>query len=359
MAAGADSGQAVARAAACARPAVLELHLGELRQLFNSMDPAPFRERDLDPKASDYIVDWATEAPADQALTLVVHLGTAHAPMPAMRRATRCASTSSAAPSPSGASCRSCSGSAASAWSSAWPSWAWPSSSASRLAGLISKESYAWLVKESLVIGGWVALWRPLEIFLYDWWPLRAQAKLYDRLGRMQVERGMSSGAAVVQGARRHGARAAVLRAVAGHRPERQAGQPALRHRGRRRRHLGQPVAAAAGHRPRAHLCALLLLLPRFLWQSLVAGVDVARRAFSPSLPLNPGFVDYPVGLPRGSARNAFELISSLLPGSVPTDETEAAIEYHCLDVAQPVVEQLAAEERAHAPALVPGRRHG
>jgi hypothetical protein len=56
------------------------------------------------------------------------------------------------------------------------------------LAALLSKESYAWLVKESLVIGGWVALWRPLEIFLYDWWPLRAQAKLYDRLGGMQVD---------------------------------------------------------------------------------------------------------------------------------------------------------------------------
>jgi multicomponent Na+:H+ antiporter subunit E len=109
----------------------------------------------------------------------------------------------------------------------------------------------------------------------------------------------------------------------------------------------------------RVRIFALLRLLPRFLWQSLVAGVDVARRAFSPSLPLNPGFVDYPVGLPRGSARNAFELISSLLPGSVPTNESEAAIEYHCLDVHQPVVEQLAVEERAHAVALVPGRRHG
>ena len=109
----------------------------------------------------------------------------------------------------------------------------------------------------------------------------------------------------------------------------------------------------------RVRVGALLLLLPRFLWRSLVAGIDVARRAFSPSLPLNPGFIDYPVALPRGSARNAFELISSLLPGSVPTGETEATIEYHCLDVAQPVAERLAAEERAHAAALVPGRRHG
>ena len=64
------------------------------------------------------------------------------------------------------------------------------------------------------------------------------------------------------------------------------------------------------------------------------------------------------VGLPRGSARNAFELISSLLPGSVPTDEDETSIEYHCLDVGRPVVEQLAAEERAYAKALLPGRLH-
>jgi len=109
----------------------------------------------------------------------------------------------------------------------------------------------------------------------------------------------------------------------------------------------------------RVRLGRLLLLLPRFLWQSLVAGIDVARRAFAPGLPLAPGFVDYPTGLPRGSARNAFELISSLMPGSVPTGETDAAIEYHCLDTSQPVVEQLAVEERAYAAALVPGERHG
>ena len=55
------------------------------------------------------------------------------------------------------------------------------------LAGLLSKESWSWVAKESLVIGGWVALWRPLEIFLYDWWPIRAEARMYDRLGEMDV----------------------------------------------------------------------------------------------------------------------------------------------------------------------------
>ncbi|HYN59168.1 MAG TPA: Na+/H+ antiporter subunit E [Rubrivivax sp.] len=109
----------------------------------------------------------------------------------------------------------------------------------------------------------------------------------------------------------------------------------------------------------RVRIGLLLLLLPRFLWQSLVAGIDVARRAFAPRLDLQPGFVDFPAGLPRGPARNAFELIASLMPGSVPSDETQGTIEFHCLDTRQPVVEQLAAEERAYAKALLPGQRHG
>jgi len=42
-------------------------------------------------------------------------------------------------------------------------------------------------LRESLLIGGWVAMWRPLEVFLYDWWPIRLEARLYDRLSAMPV----------------------------------------------------------------------------------------------------------------------------------------------------------------------------
>jgi multicomponent Na+:H+ antiporter subunit E len=104
----------------------------------------------------------------------------------------------------------------------------------------------------------------------------------------------------------------------------------------------------------RVRVGALLLLLPRFLWQSLVAGWDVARRAFSPRLNLQPGFVEYRTQLPPGSARSAFELIASLMPGSVACGETLDTIEFHCLDTRQPVAAQLAAEERAYAKALRP-----
>ena len=43
------------------------------------------------------------------------------------------------------------------------------------------------ILRESLTIGGWVSMWRPLEIFLYDWWPIRSEAQLSDRLATMPV----------------------------------------------------------------------------------------------------------------------------------------------------------------------------
>ena len=104
---------------------------------------------------------------------------------------------------------------------------------------------------------------------------------------------------------------------------------------------------------------SLLLLLPHFLWQSVRAGVDVARRAFTPSLPLQPGMVSCPLGFGPGLARNTFATITSLLPGTVSCDEVDGALVYHCLDTDQPVVEQLWQEERLLARVLVAGRSHG
>jgi len=109
----------------------------------------------------------------------------------------------------------------------------------------------------------------------------------------------------------------------------------------------------------RVRFVALLVLLPRFLWQSLLAGIDVARRAFAPGMRLAPGFVSYRTGFPRGQARNNFATITSLMPGSVPVGDGPDTIEFHCLDTGQPVAEQMANEERVLAKALVPGTGHG
>ena len=90
----------------------------------------------------------------------------------------------------------------------------------------------------------------------------------------------------------------------------------------------------------------------RFLWQSVIAGWDVMRRAFSPSLPLRPGLVSYPPRYPRGAGRNAFASLTSLLPGTVPVRDDAQGMVYHCLDIRQPIVEQLAVEETAFCSVL-------
>jgi hypothetical protein len=60
---------------------------------------------------------------------------------------------------------------------------------ASRGAGaVLGSGNISRFMEESLIILGWVANWKPIEIFLYDWWPLARRRDLYRRLGAANVE---------------------------------------------------------------------------------------------------------------------------------------------------------------------------
>jgi hypothetical protein len=52
----------------------IEIRIEDISQLFHSLDPFPFRERDLDDDAEEFIVSWAREIPADQPLKIIVPL---------------------------------------------------------------------------------------------------------------------------------------------------------------------------------------------------------------------------------------------------------------------------------------------
>jgi hypothetical protein len=167
---------------------VIEVHVAELRQLFNAIDPSPFRERDLDPNAEEFIVGWAKDAPKDLPLGLVVYLDRpaglpeeaailrdaireyfghrAEATRRRLRELLRLGRRSLLI----GVTCL----------------------AASLLIGdfvarLLGERHVGEVVRESLLIGGWVAMWRPMEIFLYDWWPIRDEVRLFDRLTAMPV----------------------------------------------------------------------------------------------------------------------------------------------------------------------------
>lgn len=51
------------------------------------------------------------------------------------------------------------------------------------------------LLSQGLLIVGWVAMWRPLEIFLYDWWPILGRRRLCQRLSAIPVWLEVSSAA--------------------------------------------------------------------------------------------------------------------------------------------------------------------
>ncbi|MGL6041847.1 MAG: Na+/H+ antiporter subunit E [Deefgea sp.] len=100
------------------------------------------------------------------------------------------------------------------------------------------------------------------------------------------------------------------------------------------------------------NLFQLALFLPHFLWQSVLSGWDVARRALDPKLPLQTGFIQYPVTHPTGFIRNTFASITSLLPGSVACGEDNQHLEFHTLDTNIDVCASLKAEEALLAPVL-------
>jgi hypothetical protein len=167
----------------------LQLYLRETAQLFNSMDPAPFRERDLDPNAAAYIVEWAREAPARARLALAICLGrTSVTPDDAATLADAVHEYFRQRALATRARLR----------------WLFRVGRISLVIGLafvgltvivgeslsslVGTASYGRMIVDALVIGAWVALWRPLEIFLYDWWPIRAEARLYERLSRIDVQ---------------------------------------------------------------------------------------------------------------------------------------------------------------------------
>jgi hypothetical protein len=166
----------------------IELSLRDIDQLFNTMDPSPFHEKDLDHDAEEFILSWAQEFHRQEPVDLIVHLEK----FPAGHDAGRLV------------------GQAVHHY------FAYRArmnhlefkrlmkrGRMSLLVGLsflgLCLMTNSLLVgnhpgaipnffSQSLTIAGWVAMWRPMEIYLYEWWPLRRRGQMLEKLSRMPVE---------------------------------------------------------------------------------------------------------------------------------------------------------------------------
>ena len=167
---------------------VIRVHVGELRQMFNSMDPAPFHARDLDPNAEMYIVESANDLSHKAALALSIHVDE---PVLDPREQTVLReSIFRYFDNRSQSTRRQLRLMFRRGRVSLLIGIAFLSSSliAGEMASqMLVANPFAEILRESLLIGGWVAMWRPLQIFLYDWWPLRADIRLFMRLRDMPI----------------------------------------------------------------------------------------------------------------------------------------------------------------------------
>jgi hypothetical protein len=165
----------------------VELRLDRVLRLYNSLDPAPFDEKELEAAADDYIVGSAEDA-GGRPIRLVIMLPEAELARPEaaqvpvsirhhfeLRRASERRHLRNM----------------------------WWRGRTSLVVGLVflavclvvrnlflagASSPVLNVLSEGLLILGWVAMWGPLDIFLYGWWPVYSRYRLFDRLTRLEVE---------------------------------------------------------------------------------------------------------------------------------------------------------------------------
>ncbi len=164
------------------------LRLRSVSQLFHTLDPAPFREGDLDAEAEAYILDLVADLPSRAPVAITIHLPAAEAASAEARgiphsirtffdrRAARAARE-----------LRENFRSGRRALVIGVGILALCMAAAAALASEGEAGRLARIVEESLIIIGWVALWQPAGIFLYDWIPIARRLTRFRRLAGAEV----------------------------------------------------------------------------------------------------------------------------------------------------------------------------
>ncbi|MDE2430268.1 MAG: hypothetical protein KGM99_16215 [Burkholderiales bacterium] len=165
----------------------IEIRLSKLAELFNSMDPTPFHHRDLDIDAQEYLESWAMGFSQDSHFRIIVYIEQSTADDPA-----------------------------ALVTEAIHNYFEFRATSTRRQLRLMMLEGRTSLIigllflvicllaadaipehatstlfrvlKTSLGIGGWVAMWRPMQTFLYDWWPLARKVRIFINLSRANIK---------------------------------------------------------------------------------------------------------------------------------------------------------------------------
>lgn len=163
----------------------IKVRVAALDQIFNPMDPTTLEERSLNQEVADWIEEWAEDLGGDKPLTIEIHVidgnvdGRRDAVASGLHNHFE------------------------------YREWQesrelkklWREGRISLAIGLTALTVFISLshlignstnpvldvVHEGLTVIGWVSMWKPLQIFLYEWWPVRREREACRRLAEAEV----------------------------------------------------------------------------------------------------------------------------------------------------------------------------
>ena len=163
----------------------IQVRVPTVEHIFNPMDPTPLEERSLNQEVADWIEEWAEDFDKDHEITVEIYVAD-----------------------------RNFSGreeAIVNGLHNHFEYREWQSSrqlrkllregrislligivaiagfnAASRLIGS-SSNPVVEVLHEGLSVLGWVSMWKPMEIFLYEWWPIRRERRACRRLADATV----------------------------------------------------------------------------------------------------------------------------------------------------------------------------
>lgn len=166
----------------------IEVRVKTAKQLFDSRDPAPFRERDLDDDFVEYIISAARECPRVTPLKIVIHIEEAETlelPMDSIRDAIHTFLTYQA--DRQNGDLKSFMKRAQVFLAIGLSVLALCLAVAQNIPKLEPPGVFG-ILREGVVIFGWVSIWKPLELILYDWYPFYEKLRFYRKLLASEIQ---------------------------------------------------------------------------------------------------------------------------------------------------------------------------
>jgi len=167
---------------------LIEIKLSSVMQLFNSFDPAPFHEKELDSAAEHYIVDTVSDFPKKTLLKILIYL-------PPDIAATERAMKIPAAihnhfqykmlVSDRKFRTHFRHGRITLLIGLSFLTIALV---ARQYVSTLENHIVAQLFADALLIIGWAAMWEPITVLLYELWPIIQMKKTYEKISTLEIE---------------------------------------------------------------------------------------------------------------------------------------------------------------------------